>query len=108
MLGLHKIGAIAVQATNMHVGKDYTYRCNKGEIKAVIITGDGDCTEHFDEVVKDCETVKLKFTTKHKKPVGGGWIDFEDGIASASEKWERPQGKDAVNASDIMLMYFSS
>ena len=50
MLGLHKIGAIAVQATNMLVGKDYTYRCNRGEVKAVIITGDGDCTEHFDEV----------------------------------------------------------
>lgn len=108
MLGLHKIGAIAVQATNMLVGKDYTYRCNKGEIKAVIITGDGDCTEHFDEVAKDCETVKLKFTTKHKKPAGGGWIDFEDGIELASDKWERPQGKDAVNASDIMLMSFSS
>ncbi len=108
MLGLHKIGAVAVQATNMLVGKDYTYRCNKGEIKAVIITGDGDCTEHFDEVAKDCVTVEKKFVTKHKKPVGGGWIDFEDGIAAASEVWTRPQGKDAVNAKDIMLMSFSS
>ena len=35
MLALSKIGAIAVQATNMLVGKDYTYRCNKGGIKAV-------------------------------------------------------------------------
>ena len=108
MLGLHKIGAIAVQATHMLVGKDYTYRCNKGEIKAVVITGDGDCTEHFDEVAKDCETVRLKFVTKHKQPVGGGWIDFESGIAAASEQWARPTGKDAVKADDIMLMSFSS
>ena len=108
MLALSKIGAVAVQATNMLVGKDYTYRCNKGEIKAVIITGDGECTEHFDEVEKDCVTVKLKFVTKHKKPVGGGWIDFEEGLSSASEKWVRPTGQDAVNADDIMLMSFSS
>ncbi|MBR5388847.1 MAG: AMP-binding protein [Clostridia bacterium] len=108
MLALSKIGAIAVQATNMLVGKDYTYRCNKGGIKAVIITGDGDCTEHFDEVAKDCETVTLKFVTKHKKPVGGGWIDFEEGLDKAEEKWERPCGKDAVCAKDIMLMSFSS
>ena len=108
MLALSKIGAIAVQATNMLVGKDYTYRCNKGGIKAVIITGDGDCTEHFDEVAKDCETVEMKFVTKHKNPVGGGWIDFEKGLFDAEEKWERPKGKDAVFAKDIMLMSFSS
>ena len=108
MLGLHKIGAVAVQATNMLVGKDYTYRCNKGEIKAVIITGDGDCTEHFDDVAKDCVTVEKKFVTKHKKPVGGGWIDIEDGLREASEKWHRPTGADSVNAKDIMLLSFSS
>ena len=108
MLAMHKIGAIPVQATNMLVGKDYTYRCNKGDIKAVIITGDGDCTEHFDDVYKDCPTVKLKLTTKHKKPAGGGWLDLEDGIAAASEKWTKPTGEDAVTAKDIMFMAFTS
>jgi acetyl-CoA synthetase len=44
MMGLHKIGAIAVQATNMLTAKDYIYRCNAGGIKMAIITGDGDCT----------------------------------------------------------------
>lgn len=108
MLALHKIGAVAIQATNMLVGHDYTYRCNKGEVKAVVITGDDDCTEHFDAVANECPTVKLKFTTMHKKPVGGGWIDLEDGIAAASDKWERPTGNDAVNAHDLMLLAFSS
>ena len=49
ILGLHKLGAVAVQATNMLTAKDYIYRCNAAGIKAVVITGDGDCTEHFDE-----------------------------------------------------------
>ena len=108
MLALHKIGAVAIQATNMLVGHDYTYRCNMGEVKAVVITGDDDCTEHFDAVASECPTVKLKFTTMHKRPAGGGWIDLEDGIAAAPEKWDRPIGKDAVSAKDIMLLAFSS
>ncbi len=108
MLGLHKIGAVAIQATNMLVGKDFTYRCNKGAIKAVIATGDEAVTEHFDEVEKLCPTVTLKFVTKHKQPVGGNWIDFEDGIEKASDVWSRPTGEDAVKATDMMLTAFSS
>ncbi len=108
MLGLHKIGAVAIQATNMLVGKDYTYRCNKGEVKAIIATGDDKVTEYFDEVESLCPTVKFKFVTKHKKPVGGNWIDFENGINSASDVWERPTGKDAIKATDMMLTAFSS
>lgn len=108
MLGLHKIGGIPIQATNMLVGHDFTYRCNKGEIKAVIITGDDDVTEHFDAVEKECPTVKIKLVTKHKVPKGGNWIDFEDGIEKASDVFTRPTGKDAVNAKDIMLTSFTS
>ncbi len=108
MLGLHKIGAVAIQATNMLVGKDFTYRCNKGEIKAVIITGDGDCTEHFDAVEAFCPTVKIKLVTKHKKPAGDNWIDFEEGLENSSSEWIRPTGSDAVQAKDTMLLAFSS
>ena len=50
ILGLHKIGAIVVQATDMLKGKDYVYRCNVGNIKAAVITGDGQATEYFDEM----------------------------------------------------------
>ncbi len=108
MLGMHKIGAIPIQATNMLVGKDYTYRCNKGDIKAVIITGDGDATEHFDEVEAFCPTVKLKYVTKHKKPAGNNWIDFEAGIENASEYFTKPTGEDAIKATDTMFMAFTS
>ncbi len=108
MLGLHKLGGIPIQATNMLVGHDFTYRCNKGDIKAVIITGDDDVTEHFDKVEEECPSVKLKFVTKGKKPEKGGWIDFEAGLNAASEKWTRPTGEDGVKANDIMLMAFTS
>ena len=106
-LGLHKIGAIAIQATNMLKAKDYVYRCNVGKIKCVIITGDGDCTEYFDEGNPQYETVELKLVTGHKD-AGEGWIDFEEGFYAASDEWERPTGNANPKADDIMLMAFSS
>ncbi len=106
MLGLHKIGAVAVQATDMLKAKDYVYRCNAGKIKCVICTGYGRATEYFDEGT-GYETVEIKLVTDHKK-CGNGWHDFEEGFEMASDKWQHPTGKDATKADDMMLMAFSS
>ena len=48
LMGLHKIGAIAVQATDMLTAKDYIYRCNAGKIKCAVVTDFGN---HFFGVV---------------------------------------------------------
>ena len=106
MMGLHKIGGIAVQATDMLTEKDYVYRCNAGKIKGVVITADGACTDNFDLGEGQYETVTCKFVTKHKKV--DGWLDFEEGLENASEEWTRPTGKDAIKSTDTMLMSFSS
>ena len=107
MMGLHKIGAVGVQATNLLTAKDYKYRCNAAGIKMALITADGDCTAHFDEVQPECETIKIKAVTKHKD-AGEGWLDFEALLEAASENWKRPTGEKATKATDIMIMSFSS
>ena len=107
ILGLHKIGAIVVQATDMLKGKDYVYRCNVGNIKAAVITGDGHATEYFDEMQSEYDHPILKFVTKHKD-AGEGWIDFETGFEMASDQWQRPSGDEDTTVNDTMLMAFSS
>lgn len=106
LMGLHKIGAIAVQATDMLTKKDYIYRCNAGKIKCAVITDYGDSTTHFDEGLSEYETVETRCVIGHKKV--DGWLDFEAGLEAASDEWTRPTGDDAVMADDIMLMAFSS
>lgn len=106
LLGLHKIGAVIVPATNMLKAKDYVYRCNKAEIKACVITADGECTDYFDEGEGQYTTLEMKFVTKHKKVPG--WIDFEEGLDKASDQWTRPTGAAATKATDLMLICFSS
>ncbi|WP_031516740.1 AMP-binding protein [Desulfofalx alkaliphila] len=107
MLALHKIGAVAVQATHLLTAKDYVYRCQSAGIKMAVITGDGDCTQHFDQAVPECDTVQLKAVTGHKD-AGEGWLDFEAGIEAASDNWQRPTGEEATKVTDMMIMAFSS
>ncbi len=107
ILGLHKIGGVTVQATDMLKAKDYIYRCNSGGIRYAVMTGDGAVTENFDEGQHGYETIQKKFVTKHKD-AGEGWIDFEAGLEAASGEWARPTGENAIMATDTMLMAFSS
>ncbi len=106
MLALHKIGAVAVQATYMLTPREYVYRCNKAEISCAIITGEDGCTEKFDERQDEYETMRLKLVLGHKKV--DGWLDFEDGFAAASDKWTRPTGDEAIYANDTSLLSFTS
>ena len=108
MLGAHKLGVVPIQATNMLVGHDYTYRCNRADITAVFITGDGECAEHFDAVASECVTVKKKYVLGRKKCVGTDWIDLEAEMDKASDKWTRPTGEENTKATDMMLLSFSS
>jgi acetyl-CoA synthetase len=103
MMALHKIGAVAVQATHLLTKNDYVYRCNSGGIKMAVITADGNCTEAFDEGLAEYETVRIKAVTKGKK-AGEGWLDFEAGMEAASDQWQRQDTK----AADMMIMSFSS
>ncbi|MBE6570857.1 MAG: acetyl-CoA synthetase [Ruminococcaceae bacterium] len=106
VLALHKIGAVMVQATFMLTPKEYVYRCNKAGIKYAIFTGDGNCTDQFDERQDEYETVLRKMVLGHKK--ADGWLDFEEGVANASDEWVRPTGKDAIYANDTSILGFTS
>lgn len=106
MMGLHKIGAVAVQATHLLTAKDYVYRMNSGGIKMVVMTGDDQCTEHVDEALDQYETLKLRAVTRGKNVPG--WIDFDREFELQSDVFERPTGEAATKVTDIMTMSFSS
>ncbi|MDR1913829.1 MAG: AMP-binding protein [Clostridiales bacterium] len=108
VMGLSKIGAVAVQATHLLTAKDYIYRCNAADIKMAVITGDGDCARHFDEG-EPYNTVELKALIKksQSKQAGESWLDFEAGLYSASDVWDRSMTED-IQATDTMLVSFSS
>ena len=104
MMALHKIGAIAIPATNQLMVQDLVYRINAASVKAVICTSEGEISDLVDEAQLESENLSIKIITRAKK---NGWMNYEDGIAQAPE-FVAPTGEDRPQAEEIMLMYFSS
>ena len=103
MMGLHKLGAVAIPATNQLLEKDFAYRFTAGKVKAIICTADGDVSDAVDAAATKCPGLL------HKLLVGGqkeGWRDFNDEYSMFSSHFERKD--DAPCGSDPMLMYFTS
>ena len=103
IIGLHKIGAIAIPATHLLTKKDIVYRNNAANIKAIISVDDDVVLSHIDESMGDSPSVNIKICCgKTDKP---GWVDFEEGLRNAPH-FTRPQH--ANNNDDVMLLYFTS
>ena len=103
ILGLHKLGAVAIPATNQLLEKDFTYRFAAGKVKAILCTADGDVAQAVDEAALKSPGLE------HKILVGGsreGWRDFNEEFTMFSSHYARTE--DAPCGSDPMLMFFTS
>ena len=103
VLGLHKLGAVAIPATNQLLEKDFTYRFAAGKVKAILCTADGDVAQAVDEAAAKSPNLD------HKILVGGkreGWHDFNEEYTMYSSHFARAE--DAPCGDDPMLMFFTS
>ena len=103
ILGLHKLGAIAIPATNQLLEKDFTYRFEAGNVTAILCTADGGVADAVDEAAAKCPWLT------HKILVGGtreGWHNFNEEYTMYSSHFARAE--DAPCGSDPMLMFFTS
>ena len=104
LLALHKIGAIAVPATNLLLKSDIEYRTNAAAIKMIVSLEDKDLQRQIDLALPNSPTVKTLVTTGHRD----GWVSFADEYPNQSDDFTRPQGDGATANEDIMLLYFTS
>ena len=103
MVGLHKLGAIAIPATFLLKEHDFVYRFNAAGVSAIVCTADGDTAEIAKEAAKVCPTVNLFVM------VGGareGWHDFDGEYKMYSSRFNRTF--DSPAGDDTALMFFSS
>ena len=103
MLGLNKIGAIAIPATNQLQEHDFEYRFKSAGIKAIICTADGDTAHQADIAAENCPDLKIKLMVGGKRD---GWRDFNEEYPRYSTHYNRPS--DAPGGDDLMLMFFTS
>ena len=103
ILGLHKLGAVAIPATNQLVVHDYEYRFNAAGISAVVVTADGKATDYIDEAQKNCPTLKTKIIANGSKE---GWHNFDEEFGLFSRRFVREA--DSACGDDPMIMLFTS
>jgi len=103
ILALHKLGAIAIPATNQLLAHDFEYRFNSAEVSAVVCTADGDVANQIDLCLDKCPSLKTRVLVGGKRE---GWHDFNENYPLFSAHFyrteETPCGK------DLMLMFFTS
>jgi acetyl-CoA synthetase len=109
MLGLCKIGAVAIPTTHMVTSKDIEYRNNRASVKAIVCCNDEYVTSQVLGAMADSPTVKVLVAVNSlvecDKPVPEGFHDWR-------KEWpEAPQFVRAENTNtneDTMLIYFTS
>ncbi len=103
MLGLQKIGAVAIPATHMLTEHDLVYRNNQADVKAIICVADDFVTGEIRKCMAESPTLKTVITVGDKKVEG--FNDWNSEIVSAPT-FVRPEN---VNTNDdMMLIYFTS
>ena len=103
VLGLHKLGAVAIPATNQLLEKDFAYRFTAGKVKAILCTADGDVADAVDAAAAKCPGLEYRILVGGKRE---GWRDFDEEYAMYSSHFARTE--DAPCGSDPMLMFFTS
>ncbi len=103
ILGLHKLGAIAIPAMNQLLDKDFEYRFNSAGVSAILCTAQGQASDQVEIASQKCPQLK------HKILVGGsreGWHNFDEECSLFSTHYER--NEDSACGDDTMLMFFTS
>ena len=99
MVGLMKLGAVAMPGTTQLTPKDIAYRVQAGEAKGAIV--DTDNAAKFDGVAAQCPTLTVKVVAGGTRE---GWRSYADIVDAAPTTIERVP----TAGSDPLLLYFTS
>ncbi|MBQ4473511.1 MAG: AMP-binding protein, partial [Lachnospiraceae bacterium] len=103
IVGLHKLGAIAIPATSQLQAHDFEYRFQTAGVKAIVATTEDDVPAQVEIAQKTYPRLELKVL------VGGereGWHDYNNEINQFSAHFYRSAETPCGN--DTMIMFFTS
>ncbi len=103
MVALHKLGAVAIPATNQLKEHDFEYRYQAAGVTAIVCTADGDTADIAAAAAAKCPQTITKVLVGGAKE---GWHDFDEEFKLFSRKHTRPE--DASAGDETALMFFTS
>lgn len=103
IVGLGKLGAIAIPATNQLLAHDFEYRFNSAGVSAIVCTADGETAAQADIAAANAPCLREKFIVNGKRE---GWRTYDEEINAYSHSFKRES--DTPCGDDTMLMFFTS
>ncbi len=103
MLGLNKLGAVAIPAPNQLLEHDLDYRFGAAGVKGIICTADGDIAEQVEKAAKKHPDLDVKLLVNGKRD---GWRAFDEEYTLYSSHFNRTD--DSPCGDDLLLMFFTS
>ena len=102
---LHKLGAVAIPASNQLTAKDFSYRFESAGVKAIVAADDAHILDCIDEAADTYPELKERIMVGETLSSRDKWRKLEDDIERYSDQFKRPAN---LKASDTMLIFFSS
>ena len=103
MVALHKLGAVAIPATNQLKEHDFEDRFNAAGVKALICTADGDTAEIAEKAAAKCPSVKTLILVNGQRE---GWHDFNAEYPLFTRRYTRQENSSC--GEETALMFFTS
>ena len=103
MMALHKLGAVAIPATDQLLKKDYEYRFETAGVSAICITAEGDAAAHAEEAFETCPFVTRRIMCGGERE---GWRNFDEEYLRYRSSF--PRTEESAKGNDPMVMFFSS
>jgi len=103
MIGLHKLGAIAIPATDQLQEHDYVYRFDSAGISAIICTSHGKAAEIVDGAAAKCPQLTTRILAGGTRE---GWHDFDSEYCLFSGRFRRTE--DTPCGDDTAVIFFTS
>ena len=103
IVGLHKLGAVAIPATDQLLEKDFEYRFQAADVTAICCTAYGEAAQHAEQAMERYDGIRLKVMCGGARD---GWHDFDGEYEMYSSRFARTE--DSICGDDTMLMLFSS
>ncbi|GCE09812.1 acyl-CoA synthetase [Dictyobacter aurantiacus] len=104
ILGLMKIGAIAIPCTTLLTPGDIQYRANIAEVQGIITDSEG--MLKVDQVRADCSSLKhlVLVNDQNQAIANAEWIDYRSALEDVGFDYVAPE----IRSDDPCLIYFTS
>ena len=103
MLGLNKLGAVAIPAPCQLLEHDLEYRFGAAGVRGIICTADGDVADHVERAAASHPELDVKLLVNGSRE---GWRSFDEEYTLYSSHFARTE--DSPCGDDLLLMFFTS